>query len=116
MADDDIFLVVEFDAICLDDDSDTFVAPLKLSDSKMNPLQLVESDEFKKNTLDRLYLALNKLDIRSREIVEKRYLQEEKATLSELSDAYGVSIERVRQLEVNALNKLRAFMCLLHTL
>jgi RNA polymerase sigma-32 factor len=48
------------------------------------------------------------LDQRSREILQKRFLAEDKATLHELADEYGVSAERIRQLEANALKKMKA--------
>jgi RNA polymerase sigma-32 factor len=48
------------------------------------------------------------LDQRSREILQKRFLAEDKATLHELAEEYGVSAERIRQLEANALKKMKA--------
>jgi RNA polymerase sigma-32 factor len=52
--------------------------------------------------------GLSGLDQRSREILQKRFLAENKATLHELADEYGVSAERIRQLEANALKKMKA--------
>ena len=52
--------------------------------------------------------ALEKLDDRSRDIVSKRWLVDQKATLHELADEYGVSAERIRQIEKNAFNKIKA--------
>ena len=54
--------------------------------------------------------ALNTLDDRSRDILEKRWLTDDKQTLHQLADVYGVSAERIRQLESNAINKLRNAM------
>ena len=57
-----------------------------------------------------LQVALVDLDERSRDILERRWLVEDKATLHELAAEYGVSAERIRQLEANALKKLRTAM------
>jgi RNA polymerase sigma-32 factor len=58
------------------------------------------------NTL--LYAGLDELDERSQDIIRCRWLQEDKLTLQALADRYGVSAERIRQLEANALRKMRA--------
>ena len=55
-----------------------------------------------------LYQGLDELDDRSRDIIRSRWLSEEKSTLQTLADQYGVSAERIRQLEANAMKKLRA--------
>ena len=60
------------------------------------------------NANNALYDALESLDERSRDIVQQRWLAEEKATLHQLADQYGVSAERIRQLEKNAMNKIKA--------
>jgi RNA polymerase sigma-32 factor len=54
--------------------------------------------------------ALGRLDDRSRDILQKRWMADDKATLHELADKYGVSAERIRQIESNALGKLRGYM------
>ena len=54
-----------------------------------------------------MHLALAKLDERSQDIIRSRWLDENKLTLQELADKYQVSAERVRQLEKNAMNKMR---------
>jgi RNA polymerase sigma-32 factor len=59
------------------------------------------------NQLDTLSNALQKLDERSRDIIQRRWLNEEKATLQDLADEYGVSAERIRQVEANAMKKMR---------
>ncbi len=53
---------------------------------------------------------MSRLDERSRVIIEKRWLTEDKSTLQELADRYGVSAERIRQLEKNAIKKLKTAM------
>ncbi|WP_031217554.1 sigma-70 family RNA polymerase sigma factor, partial [Halomonas sp. PBN3] len=55
----------------------------------------------------RLQQAMEALDERSRDILQRRWLAEEKATLHELADVYGVSAERIRQLEKNAMKKIK---------
>ncbi|MCC6375237.1 MAG: RNA polymerase factor sigma-32, partial [Moraxellaceae bacterium] len=60
------------------------------------------------NNTERLMVAMNRLDARSREILARRWLSEDKATLHELAAEYGVSAERIRQLEKNAMDKIKA--------
>ena len=55
---------------------------------------------------------MNILDDRSRHIIEARWLTESKKTLHELADEYGISAERIRQIEANAIKKLRNHMAL----
>ena len=69
---------------------------------------LKESGDWKQNSEQQLYLALDGLDERSRDILAQRWLSEDKATLHDLAAKYGVSAERIRQLEQNAMKKLRA--------
>jgi RNA polymerase sigma-32 factor len=54
-----------------------------------------------------LYLAIEKLDDRSRDIIASRWLSDQKLTLHDLAEKYNVSAERIRQLEKNAMNKVR---------
>ena len=75
-----------------------------------DPAQQAEAEEWEADSADRLKKAISRLDGRSREIVERRWMTEEKATLHELADKYGVSAERIRQIEASALNKLRGMM------
>ena len=67
----------------------------------------MERDESEQDTSDRLKAAVASLDARSRDILVRRFLAEDKATLHELAAEYKVSAERVRQIEANALKKLR---------
>jgi RNA polymerase sigma-32 factor len=61
------------------------------------------------NQLQTLTDALGHLDARSRDIIQRRWLDDEnKATLQDLADEYGVSAERIRQVEANAMKKMRA--------
>ncbi|GAB5453111.1 MAG: RNA polymerase sigma factor RpoH [Halioglobus sp.] len=91
-----------------DDDDSSWQAPqFFLEDNSMNPAQVVESSDWQEDSEGRLHAALADLDERSRDILAQRWLSEEKATLHQLADTYGVSAERIRQLEANAMKKLR---------
>ena len=81
-----------------------------LEDLSANPESAVESFDTSTQELAMLTTALNDLDERSRDIVSRRWLTEPKATLHELAAEYGVSAERIRQLEANAMRKLRSGM------
>ena len=70
----------------------------------------MEREEWEEDSSDRLGLAMEKLDERSRNILKRRWMTEDKATLHELADEYGISAERVRQVESNAISKLKGLM------
>ncbi len=90
------------------DDDDGFVSPSRLlEDAASNPADIVESEDSARSSDQALRLAFEGLDDRSRDIVQSRWLAEEKVTLQELANRYEISAERVRQLEQNALKKLR---------
>ena len=78
-----------------------------IEDRRFEPEQQVEAEEWETNTTRSLYEAIETLDDRSRSIVTRRWLNDEKSTLQELADEYGVSAERIRQIEKNAMKKLR---------
>ena len=78
-----------------------------LEDRSADPSVLLESSDWQDNNETRLHSALEELDERSRDILTRRWLAEKKATLHELADKYGVSAERIRQLEQVAMKKLR---------
>lgn len=75
-----------------------------------DPAAQVEEAESADTSADRLRGALNRLDERSRDIVEQRWMSEDKATLHQLAAKYGVSAERIRQIESSALGKLRTLV------
>jgi len=79
-----------------------------LIDEGADPYDNVADADQSDNQLDTLSSALGKLDERSRDIIQRRWLNEEKATLQDLADEYGVSAERIRQVEANAMKKMRA--------
>lgn len=100
---------VAFDAPVDSDDEESWQAPQYfLTDGQMDPGQLVEAEDFAEDSAAKLQMALADLDDRSRDILERRWLLDDKSTLHELADEYQVSAERIRQLEANALKKMRA--------
>jgi RNA polymerase sigma-32 factor len=102
---------VAFDAGADDDDDAAQFAPVHyLEDRRSDPARELEESDWEAASQDRLERALAALDERSRQIVRSRWLDEQKATLHELAERYGVSAERIRQLEQGALGKLRASM------
>ncbi|ANS83864.1 RNA polymerase sigma factor RpoH [Vibrio scophthalmi] len=92
-----------------DDDTGTSItAPmLYLEDKASDVAENVEAANWEAHTNNRLSLALASLDERSQNIVRSRWLVDNKATLQELAENYGVSAERIRQLEKNAMKKLK---------
>ncbi len=79
-----------------------------LRDSGEDPAMAYERESHEDDQLELLREGLSGLDQRSRDILKRRFLGEPKATLQELADEYGVSAERIRQVEANALKKMRA--------
>ena len=93
-----------------DDDDERPVPAGYLRDERFDPSLQAEADDWSNHSHDRLHRAMETLDDRSRAILERRWLGDEKSTLQELADEYQVSAERIRQLEKNALKKLRTAM------
>ncbi len=92
-----------------DDDEKAAKAPIHyLEDHRYDPALLVEADDTESRNTDNLMAAIHALDTRSQAILARRWLSEDKATLHELADEFGVSAERIRQLEKNAMDKVRA--------
>lgn len=97
-----------FDLSVDDDDSSPSTAPvLYLEDKSSDVADNIEAANWEKHTNRRLSLALSSLDERSQYIVRSRWLNDRKETLQDLAEKYGVSAERIRQLEKNAMKKLR---------
>ena len=91
-----------------DADEDAKPAPEAfLIDDGADPYDNVSDADQTDNQLETLSAALQKLDERSRDIIQRRWLNEDKATLQDLADEYGVSAERIRQVEANAMKKMR---------
>jgi RNA polymerase sigma-32 factor len=97
-----------FDAGESDDESGSYAPAHYLPDTSAEPLQVLEAEESERVRADGLGRALGSLDARSRRIVEARWLKEkDAATLHELAGEFKISAERVRQIEVKALEKMR---------
>ncbi|OLQ89379.1 RNA polymerase factor sigma-32 [Vibrio panuliri] len=91
-----------------DDNGSVSTAPmLYLEDKSSDVAENVEAANWEAHTNNRLSLALASLDERSQHIVRSRWLADDKATLQDLAEKYGVSAERIRQLEKNAMKKLK---------
>lgn len=100
-----------FDGYSDDDEEASFAPAAYLSDHRHNPASLVENDRHSSETNSSLMEALEQLDTRSQEILSARWLNEEnKATLQELAAKYQISAERVRQLEQQAMQKLKGLL------
>lgn len=100
-----------FDAHPLDVDNDQAFAPEHyLEDQSANPELIVTNSNSSSLNAEALHQAIEKLDERSQEILQARWLSDNKATLQELAAKYNVSAERVRQLENNAMKKIKAEM------
>ncbi|TBU92157.1 RNA polymerase sigma factor RpoH [Stutzerimonas kirkiae] len=97
-----------FDPAADADDEGAFQAPAYyLEDHRYDPARQLEDSDWSDSSSSGLYEALEGLDERSRDILQQRWLSEEKATLHDLAAKYNVSAERIRQLEKNAMNKLK---------
>ncbi len=94
------------------DDERAFTPAAYLPSPDADPAKLVETADFNDDASERMAAAIRTLDDRSRHIIESRWLSETKLTLHELADEYGISAERVRQVEANAIKKLRSAMAL----
>jgi RNA polymerase sigma-32 factor len=101
---------MSFDPAPEADEDENYSPAMYLPASNADPALEVEREEWDENSSDRLELALERLDERSRSIVKRRWMTDNKATLHELADEYGISAERVRQVETNAINKLKGLM------
>ena len=102
-----------FDTPALEEDARPVAPANYLEDRRYDPARLIENQDWSDQRSGSLSEALLQLDNRSRDILQHRWLAEQKLTLEELATKYNVSAERIRQLEKNALNKLR--QCLENT-
>ena len=90
------------------DEEDEFLSPSRyLEDSESDPARIFERQSSASGRQSQLALAFASLDDRAKHIIQQRWLQDSKATLHELAEYFGISAERVRQLEKNAIKKLR---------
>jgi len=89
------------------DDEHHFTPAAYLTNEGTDPSYLLEHDDTRSHELRLMSDSLNTLDERSQDIIKRRWLNEDKETLHTLADKYQVSAERIRQIEKNALNKMR---------
>ena len=101
---------MSFDAPETDDDSTLFSPAAYLEDKRQGPEEELETTQLEGIKLEALSNAMDKLDNRSKDIVHKRWLSDKKRTLHQLADEYGVSAERIRQIEKSAFEKIAACM------
>ncbi|MBL1274348.1 MAG: RNA polymerase sigma-32 factor [Marinobacter maritimus] len=100
-----------FDGPMDDDEDSAYKAPAYyLEDRRSDPAVQLENSDWTEDSNGRLMEALEMLDERSQDILRERWLSESKATLHQLADKYGISAERIRQLEKNAMKKIRLQM------
>jgi RNA polymerase sigma-32 factor len=90
-----------------EDESSSYSPAAYLPAPDADPAVAIESAEWDDDVSDRVAHAMTQLDERSRAILRARWVNEPKATLHELADEYGVSAERIRQIEANAIKKLQ---------
>jgi RNA polymerase sigma-32 factor len=93
-----------------DEEENAYTPASYLPHPEADPSVAVEREQWDEDTSERLVSALQTLDERSQHIVKSRWMTDDKATLHELADRYGVSAERIRQIEANAIKKLRALV------
>nr|WP_293856951.1 RNA polymerase sigma factor RpoH [Steroidobacter sp.] len=93
-----------------DEEDGSYSPSAYLQHPEADPSVAVEREQWDEDTAERLSQALETLDDRSQHILRSRWMQEEKSTLHELADKYGVSAERIRQIEANAIKKLRGLV------
>jgi len=103
---------VAFDLLASDDSEEKNIAPAQfLADSRNEPGRLIDQIDQENSQREQLQTAIETLDDRSKDIVMRRWLDEEgKPTLHELADEYGISAERIRQIEKRALEKMKDVM------
>jgi RNA polymerase sigma-32 factor len=101
-----------FDGTDSDEDDAPSAPSAYLPDSRMEPAAMIEREDTESSQRKRLYAALECLDERSKEIVRRRWLCEQKQTLQQLAGQFGVSAERIRQIEKGAIQKLKLNLAL----
>ncbi|HHV6871333.1 TPA: RNA polymerase sigma factor RpoH [Haemophilus influenzae] len=99
---------VGFDLPTDDAETETYSPSLYLEDKSSNFAAELENENFESQATEQLGVALQSLDARSQDIIKARWLDDNKATLHDLAAKYNVSAERIRQLEANALKKLKS--------
>ena len=92
------------------DDEDSYGPSVYLPAPDADPAMQAEDSEWDADVRQRLTGAVSRLDPRSQDILQRRWIAEDKATLHELADEYGISAERIRQIEAAALKRLKSLM------
>jgi RNA polymerase sigma-32 factor len=100
---------VSFDPYSADDseEGNTYSPADYLTNEDSDPLEIVEKEDFARDQINQLQSAISDLDERSQLILKERWLTDDKPTLHELADKYGISAERIRQIEKKAMEKIR---------
>tara|TARA_B100000401_G_C52701556_1_gene669384 strand:+ start:37 stop:930 length:894 start_codon:yes stop_codon:yes gene_type:complete len=99
---------MSFDPLSESDDDEASFAPSQyLEDEDADPADIFEKESLSEESTSQLYEAINQLDDRSRDILQDRWLADEKLTLHDLAEKYEISAERVRQIEKNAMKKVK---------
>ena len=99
---------MSFDPLSESDDDEASFAPSQyLEDEEANPADIFENQSLNEESTSQLYEAINQLDDRSRDILQDRWLADKKLTLHDLAEKYEISAERVRQIEKNAMKKVK---------
>ncbi|WP_434353175.1 RNA polymerase sigma factor RpoH [Psychrobacter sp. HD31] len=99
-----------FETQTTDDEEERYAPQMFLEDEGADPAELIEEADWEENNNNALVAAMDTLDERSRDIVQQRWLSEQKSTLHELAAVYDISAERVRQIEKNAMEKIKEAM------
>ncbi len=100
---------VSFDPYSADDseEGNTYSPADYLTNEDSDPMEIVEKEDFVRDQINQLQNAISDLDERSQLILKERWLTDDKPTLHELADKYGISAERIRQIEKKAMEKIR---------
>ena len=100
---------VSFDPYSADDgeEGNTYSPADYLTNEDSDPMEIVEKEDFARDQINQLQNAISDLDERSQLILKERWLTDDKPTLHELADRYGISAERIRQIEKKAMEKIR---------
>jgi len=101
---------LSYDPVPQGDEDEPYGPASYLSASDADPAQLAEDEEWESGSSNRLTAAVQELDARSRDILQRRWMTDQKATLHELAAEYGISAERVRQIEAAAITRLRGLL------
>ena len=101
---------LSFDISSDNEDDESYGPASYLPATNADPAEQVEAEEWNSSSHEQLANAMQRLDDRSRSILQRRWMTDDKATLHELADEYGVSAERIRQIEAGAITKLKALL------